>query len=1103
MDSLVDLLATIESGSQVGLNTGVQLALSRRHDELRDHVIGQLGKLSSFVQNNKSRARIDTVDECVDAWRTIERLSSIAPLINQALGHVPQVDNRRPGSGNTQNSISSSFCVVNEHHEEEQVVDEEPDEIKDTSSSVQEITTTDDDDEDDDDEPKIDSVLKMEQKTLIMENTTGSMSGSEVHSPSSIIVPARPIEPTYANIESNQTASSDDDYDDEESETQQMRPTHTLGGSGFDRQLDDLSSNALSSNALGGSSALSSGHQRDQLSAQLSRAQERENILSLAKPRSNSSDEEEDEEEVAGEVADSSILSSQNLRHIQMGSEITNMTRSNITGLSGRTKSTHLSRPTAKSSTGPPQGIVQPVDDVKPRAMGRGSATRGRHPPPRALTAFTSSHQQQRQHQQQLQKLPQGHFKETRETSAIMTNTIDMAAQLTAATLHKDGELELATMPRLAVYQKSHKCLDALVTCSLDGPGLFIAQFHPISGGHQTIKNRYKLMETFYTDSENERQGAFHKYTSVAQVKFAQFCVYRHLGQFERARVIDILPKEGSLSLFLIDAGLIITTVRPEQLASFPDAQYCFNQALPKLMRNYPRSMICRLVGVKPNRGDRFGERAVTRFAELAYCTVPLERRNYVRILPVFPHDLMMNNQNISSSGVVIPCMVLAQPTTDTVPGNMIDIGEQLAKQELVKRFEEEPSRTIVSISKLTMSEKIMIGSDQVDCGREEMSLTMFDFHYDRDQPLLIHKEKPRFNVNKAANVLRDMDERIQVGTNDAILNEGGAAYRKQRDVCRAEAKEPGSCRAGNRCSKIHPDGETDQYGELVPKRRFVTSVAPCPIAIQTGTSFIIKVLKLDKKLKAGIDFNFLYRIVTDVANDYFKNNELTAANCRKLEEKGERAKLRKHLENIYMRNKSSYKFKETKPVETEYVVVEHFSTDGATSSSSSMKSSSLSNSKFYRGTVNVYDAAKNTCEVQLVDEGVTKTYKMADVYKMNEELETYAQQAHPAILFNILVKKSVTSSTDLAAAREEASRLMRLKHQPFFLAEVADVLPTRKWNKQVVELKLSLMDDGAALNPDVGSMFLNAASSYFEVNDAEDNNTADESSQVHFDIVK
>ena len=128
--------------------------------------------------------------------------------------------------------------------------------------------------------------------------------------------------------------------------------------------------------------------------------------------------------------------------------------------------------------------------------------------------------------------------------------------------------------------------------------------------------------------------------------------------------------------------------------------------------------------------------------------------------------------------------------------------------------------------------------------------------------------------------------------------------------MCRAEAKEPGSCRAGNRCDKIHPDGETDQYGELVPKRRIVTSVASNSIAIRTGCSFIIKVLRLDKKLVKGCEVPFLYRIVTDVANDYFKFNELTAANCKQLEIDGERSKLRKHLENIYTRNKSSYKFK-------------------------------------------------------------------------------------------------------------------------------------------------------------------------------------------------
>ena len=632
--NLVDLLATIESGSQVGLNVGVQLVVSRRHNELRDHVTRQIGKLSAFVENNKSKTKIDTVAECVDAARVVERLGAIAPLIDQAVALVgPLCDRRgtRPGSGTTQNSISSSFCVVNEHNDddEEEEVDE-PDEIKDSSSSVQNLTTTDDDEED---EPKIDSVVKMEQ-TLIMENTTGSLSED---SPSSIIIPApaaaavAKVEATYANDHSvrDETTSTDDDDDDDESETHQLQPPHKLGGSGFDRQMEDLSSNALSSNALGGSSALSSS------GPQLSRAQERENILSLAKPR-NVSESDDDDEEQHGKAADSSILSSSNLRHIQMGSDITNMTRSNITGLSGRTKSTHLSRPKSSSVSHTPQGIVQaPVQSdepaqVKPRSMGRGSSVRGRHPPPRALTAFTSSHQQQQhrhQHQQQLRKVPQGHFKETRETSAIITATIDMEAQLKAATAHQADAEHQVVVPRVPVFQKSHKCLDAIVTCSLDGPGLFIAQFHPKIGGQQALKNRYKMMDTFYTDAENERQGAFHKYDAIDEVKLAQFCVYRHKGRFERARVIE--KNETSVGLFLIDLGLI-TQARVEQLASFPHAQYCFNYTLPKLMKLYPRTVLCRLVGIAPNRADeRFTDRAVTRFNELVHLTVPLERRKF------------------------------------------------------------------------------------------------------------------------------------------------------------------------------------------------------------------------------------------------------------------------------------------------------------------------------------------------------------------------------------------------------------------------------------------------------------------------------------------
>ena len=56
----------------------------------------------------------------------------------------------------------------------------------------------------------------------------------------------------------------------------------------------------------------------------------------------------------------------------------------------------------------------------------------------------------------------------------------------------------------------------------------------------------------------------------------------------------------------------------------------------------------------------------------------------------------------------------------------------------------------------------------------------------------------------------------------------------------------------------------------------------------------------------------------------------------------------------------------------------------------------------------------------------------MANVYKMNDELVTYAQLAHPAQLFNVQVKSSLTRD-DLARARDEASRLMRLKCSVFF----------------------------------------------------------------------
>ena len=40
----------------------------------------------------------------------------------------------------------------------------------------------------------------------------------------------------------------------------------------------------------------------------------------------------------------------------------------------------------------------------------------------------------------------------------------------------------------------------------------------------------------------------------------------------------------------------------------------------------------------------------------------------------------------------------------------------------------------------------------------------------------------------------------FQRGSYDVIANEGGDAYRAQNNICQTEAKEPGTCRLGNRC---------------------------------------------------------------------------------------------------------------------------------------------------------------------------------------------------------------------------------------------------------------------------------------------------------------
>ena len=45
-------------------------------------------------------------------------------------------------------------------------------------------------------------------------------------------------------------------------------------------------------------------------------------------------------------------------------------------------------------------------------------------------------------------------------------------------------------------------------------------------------------MDDFYNQPDNITQDAFQKYTEIDELKLGAFCVYRHQGRFERARVI-------------------------------------------------------------------------------------------------------------------------------------------------------------------------------------------------------------------------------------------------------------------------------------------------------------------------------------------------------------------------------------------------------------------------------------------------------------------------------------------------------------------------------------------------------------------------------------
>ena len=89
--------------------------------------------------------------------------------------------------------------------------------------------------------------------------------------------------------------------------------------------------------------------------------------------------------------------------------------------------------------------------------------------------------------------------------------------------------------------------------------------------------------------------------------------------------------------------------------------------------------------------------------------------------------------------------------------------------------------------------------------------------------------------------------------------------------------------------------------------------------------------------------------------------------------------------------------------------------------------------------------------------QGQDKEYPLNQVFKMSYELEAYPAEVYPGEIDNV----QVLSSANPERARNEARELMQIASRPFFLAEVVDVSPQRKWNRKVACLKMSMIRDG------------------------------------------
>ena len=332
---LVDLLQKVEKTTK--LEDGVSQALQTKNADLRRHMIGQITKINKFVFDSHIE-KVSTVGEFLSAQHVVDTLDALKPLLDEAAKLVPEVKRPTSGtiSSRAGFSASSSFFVVDQQSGDQtstrsrldssssvQVLttteDESEAEVlnqsivkvsKELSTEIETPQTqiempnvkaedstpgvSEDENEQEivftePEKPKATPNLAPQFPSKVPDEMSSSISSSSNSSKTiEVEVPikteeAKPTEKEISQLCQKYTTpkamESDTSGDCSESDTldepKRVKPPHRLGGSGFDKQLSDLSSTHLSSTGVTSSALGSSG------AKQQSRCEERNQILNL------------------------------------------------------------------------------------------------------------------------------------------------------------------------------------------------------------------------------------------------------------------------------------------------------------------------------------------------------------------------------------------------------------------------------------------------------------------------------------------------------------------------------------------------------------------------------------------------------------------------------------------------------------------------------------------------------------------------------------------------------------------------------------------------------------------------------------------------------